>query len=114
MKRCAIEVTGHYVCFPVTHATTRLVAHPLMDVCLQVRYVFKNLCRDWSKDGEAEREACYGPLIEARARQEAHTHGAFLLVGVGTAALWQVTQLRTGVMPCPLNDPGHPLRADRS
>lgn len=32
----------------------------------KVRYVFKNLCRDWSKDGEAERAACYGPLIEAR------------------------------------------------
>lgn len=30
---------------------------------LQVRYVLKNLVRDWSAEGVVEREQCYGRII---------------------------------------------------
>jgi carnosine N-methyltransferase len=31
---------------------------------MQVRYVLKNLVRDWSVEGAAEREASYGRIIQ--------------------------------------------------
>lgn len=30
---------------------------------MQVRYVLKNLARDWSSEGQQERSACYGPIL---------------------------------------------------
>jgi carnosine N-methyltransferase len=35
----------------------------------QVRYVLRNLSRDWSAEGAAEREESYGPLLAALARR---------------------------------------------
>lgn len=38
--------------------------HPTMSDMEKVQSTLKQIVRDWSKDGEEERSACYNPIIE--------------------------------------------------
>ena len=38
--------------------------HPTMSDMEKVQSTLKQIVRDWSKDGEEERAACYNPIIE--------------------------------------------------
>ena len=38
--------------------------HPTMNDMEKVQSTLKQIVRDWSKDGEEERSACYSPIIE--------------------------------------------------
>ena len=41
----------------------------------KVRYVLRNLVRDWGAEGEEERRTCYGPLLRALSRHVAPYNG---------------------------------------
>ena len=58
---------GSAACSPRhSHATGAKIC---IRVCGQVKYVFKNLVRDWSEEGAAERAQSYGRMLtELRAR----------------------------------------------
>lgn len=55
---------------------------------MQVRYTLKNLVRDWSIEGEAERAQSYGWILDAAARHGPPSDGAHVLVpGAGLLRL---------------------------
>lgn len=78
------------------HVFQNLVLVRRMSTLSQVKYVFKNLMRDWSEEGAAERAQTYGRLLtELRARLpppspdagDSHPPPRVLLPGAGQGRL---------------------------